>query len=43
MAEDDKRSLLSITSTAESPLTAVRLTANETISEPVMPAARFLP
>jgi len=33
MAEDDKKSLLSITSTAESPLTAVRLVANETISE----------
>ena len=33
MAEDDKKSLLSITSSAESPLTAVRLVANETISE----------
>jgi type VI secretion system secreted protein VgrG len=33
MAEDDKKSLLSITSTAESPLTAVRLSAHETISE----------
>ena len=33
MAEDDKKSLLSITSTAESPLTAVRMTAQETISE----------
>ena len=33
MAEDDKKSLLSITSTAESPLTAVRIVAEETISE----------
>jgi type VI secretion system secreted protein VgrG len=33
MAEDDKKSLLSITSSAESPLTAVRMTATETISE----------
>ena len=33
MAEDDKKSLLSITSSAESPLTVVRLTATETISE----------
>jgi len=33
MAEDDKKSLLSITSTAESPLTAIRLVAEETISE----------
>ncbi len=33
MAEDDKKSLLSITSSAESPLTAVRLVATETISE----------
>lgn len=33
MAEDDKKSLLSITSSAESPLTAVRITAQETISE----------
>jgi type VI secretion system secreted protein VgrG len=33
MAEDDKKSLLSITSSAESPLTAIRLTAQETISE----------
>lgn len=33
MAEDDKKSLLSITSTAESPLTAIRLVAQETISE----------
>jgi len=33
MAEDDKKSLLSITSSAESPLTAVRITAKETISE----------
>ena len=33
MAEDDKKSLLSITSSAESPLTAVRMVATETISE----------
>ncbi|MBI2737817.1 MAG: type VI secretion system tip protein VgrG [Rhodospirillales bacterium] len=33
MAEDDKKSLLSITSSAESPLTAIRLVATETISE----------
>ena len=33
MAEDDKKSLLSITSSAESPLTAIRLVAQETISE----------
>ena len=33
MAEDDKKSLLSITSSAESPLTVVRMTATETISE----------
>lgn len=33
MAEDDKKSLLSITSTAESPLTAVRVVAHEAISE----------
>src|ERR1044072_3939991 len=33
MAEDDKKSLLSITSSAVSPLTAVRITAKETISE----------
>ncbi len=33
MAEDDKKSLLSITSTAESPLTAVRIVAQETISQ----------
>jgi type VI secretion system secreted protein VgrG len=33
MAENDKKSLLSITSTAESPLTAVRIVAQETISE----------
>ena len=33
MAENDKESLLSITSTAESPLTAVRIVAHETISQ----------
>ncbi len=33
MAEDDKNSLLSITSSAESPLTAVRVVAHEAISE----------
>ncbi|MBL6613113.1 MAG: type VI secretion system tip protein VgrG [Reyranella sp.] len=33
MATDDKKSLLSIESSAESPLTAVRLVARETISE----------
>ncbi len=33
MAEDDKKSLLSITSTAESSLTAVRIVAEETISQ----------
>ena len=33
MAEDDKKSLLSITSTAESPLTAVKVVAYEAISE----------
>ncbi len=34
MATNDKKSLLSITSSAESPLTAVRMVAHETISEP---------
>ena len=33
MAENDKASLLSITSTAESPLTAVRIVAHEAISQ----------
>jgi type VI secretion system secreted protein VgrG len=33
MAEDDKKSLMSITSSAESPLTAVRMVAREKISE----------
>lgn len=34
MATDDKKSLLSITSSADAPLTAVRMVAHETISEP---------
>lgn len=34
MATNDKKSLLSITSSAESPLTAVRMAAHEMISEP---------